>query len=266
MGTGFPEGPQGFNVGRNVAVMAGLPVTVAGHDREPLLLVGPASRRDRGAHGRERGRRRGHRRRPRVDHDDAERLQQEQPLQPLAAWTTSKAIYMPMGLTAEIVAERYKVSREKQDELRARLAAAHRRGAEGGQVQGRDRPDDGRRWRSPTRRPAQKSQKEVTVDRDECNRPDTTLEGLAKLPPRLQAEGGSVTAGNSSQFSDGASAMPHHVGRAREGARHQAARLLPRLRGRRLRARRDGHRPGVRGAEAAQARTASRSTTSTSSS
>ena len=44
MGTGFPEGPQGFNVGRNVAVMAGLPVTVRGSDGEPLLLVGPATR------------------------------------------------------------------------------------------------------------------------------------------------------------------------------------------------------------------------------
>src|SRR3989442_9573560 len=48
------------------------------------------------------------------------------------------------------------------------------------------------------------STKEVTVDRDECNRPDTTLEGLAKLPPAFK-EGGSVTAGNAPQLSDGAS-------------------------------------------------------------
>jgi acetyl-CoA acyltransferase len=48
------------------------------------------------------------------------------------------------------------------------------------------------------------STKEVTVDRDECNRPDTTLEGLAKLPPAFK-EGGTVTAGNASQLSDGAS-------------------------------------------------------------
>jgi acetyl-CoA acetyltransferase family protein len=52
----------------------------------------------------------------------------------------------------------------------------------------------------------EKSKKEVVVDRDECNRPDTTPEGLAKLPPAFK-EGGSVTAGNSSQFSDGASAV-----------------------------------------------------------
>ena len=46
---------------------------------------------------------------------------------------------------------------------------------------------------------------EVTVDRDDCNRPDTTLEGLSSLKPVFDPEGGSVTAGNSSQLSDGAS-------------------------------------------------------------
>ncbi|MDP6243848.1 MAG: thiolase family protein, partial [Myxococcota bacterium] len=51
-------------------------------------------------------------------------------------------------------------------------------------------------------------QEEVTVDRDECNRPKTTLEGLASLPPvfKKPEEGGTVTAGNASQLSDGASA------------------------------------------------------------
>src|SRR5207247_9484858 len=49
------------------------------------------------------------------------------------------------------------------------------------------------------------STKKVTVDRDECNRPDTTLDGLAKLPPAFK-EGGTVTAGNASQLPDGASA------------------------------------------------------------
>ena len=52
----------------------------------------------------------------------------------------------------------------------------------------------------------QTTQKQVTIDHDECNRPDTTLEGLKKLAPAFK-EGGSVTAGNSSQFSDGASAV-----------------------------------------------------------
>jgi len=47
---------------------------------------------------------------------------------------------------------------------------------------------------------------DIVVDRDECNRPDTTLEGLASLKPVFDADNGSVTAGNASQFADGASA------------------------------------------------------------
>ena len=46
---------------------------------------------------------------------------------------------------------------------------------------------------------------EVTVDRDDCNRPETTIEGLSSLKPVFDPENGSVTAGNSSQLSDGAS-------------------------------------------------------------
>ena len=53
MGTGFPEGPQGFNVGaQRRASWPGLPVTRAGRDGEPLLLLGPQRRRGRRAHGR----------------------------------------------------------------------------------------------------------------------------------------------------------------------------------------------------------------------
>jgi acetyl-CoA acetyltransferase len=52
---------------------------------------------------------------------------------------------------------------------------------------------------------AEPTEEDAVVDRDECNRPDTTLEGLAKLPPAFK-ENGTVTAGNASQLSDGASA------------------------------------------------------------
>jgi acetyl-CoA acetyltransferase family protein len=52
----------------------------------------------------------------------------------------------------------------------------------------------------------QTSEKEVTVDRDECNRPETTMESLQKLAPAFK-ETGTVTAGNASQFSDGAAAV-----------------------------------------------------------
>jgi acetyl-CoA acetyltransferase family protein len=113
------------------------------------------------------------------------------------------AIYMPMGQTAEVVAKRYGVTRESQDELalvsQQRTAAAQRDGKLKDEIfpltvtMGvQDRVTGAT------------STKEVTVDRDECNRPDTTLEGLAKLPPAF-TEGGSVTAGNASQLSDGAS-------------------------------------------------------------
>ena len=103
------------------------------------------------------------------------------------------------------------------------------------------------------------------VEKDECNRADTTLEGLLSLPPHFDKTSGqgSVTAGNSSQLSDGASAtLLMSMDRAK------ALGIKPKLIFRGfavagLRARRDGHRPRLRGAEAAQARTGSRSTTST---
>jgi acetyl-CoA C-acetyltransferase len=114
-----------------------------------------------------------------------------------------RAVYMPMGQTAEVVAERYGITRERQDELalssQQRTAAAQRDG----------RFKDEILPLTVTMQVTDKatgatSTREVTVERDECNRPDTTLEGLAKLPPAFK-EGGSVTAGNASQLSDGAS-------------------------------------------------------------
>ena len=114
-----------------------------------------------------------------------------------------KEIYMPMGLTAEVVADRYKVAREKQDELalasQQRTAAAQKSGKFKDEIVPMTVTME-----VTDKATGEKSQKQVTVDRDECNRPDTTIEGLAKLPGAFK-EGGSVTAGNSSQFSDGAS-------------------------------------------------------------
>src|SRR2546428_570763 len=108
LGAGFPEGPQGQNVGRTVAIMSGLPSSVPGS-------------------------------------------------------TVSR--FCASGLNAIAIAARM---------------------IQGGSYD------------------VANSTKEATVDRDECNRPDTTLEGLAKLPPAFK-EGGTVTAGNASQLSDGAS-------------------------------------------------------------
>jgi acetyl-CoA C-acetyltransferase len=120
------------------------------------------------------------------------------------------ALWMSMIETAEIVAERYGVSRERQDryalESQRRTAAAQQAG----------RFDDeivplATRMKKLDKATGQESVADVTVDRDECNRPDTTYEGLAMLKPVLFGgmqvkEGKYITAGNASQFSDGAAA------------------------------------------------------------
>jgi acetyl-CoA acyltransferase len=113
-------------------------------------------------------------------------------------------IYMAMGNTAEVVARRYNVSREAQDEYalqsQQRYAAAQQAGKIGEEIAPMTV-----KWRKVVNKETKETEiVEGTVDRDECNRPTTTLEGLAKLSPAFD-EGGSVTAGNSSQLSDGAS-------------------------------------------------------------
>jgi acetyl-CoA acyltransferase len=114
-------------------------------------------------------------------------------------------VYIGMGETAEIVADRYSISREDQDayalKSQQRTAAWQEKGWD-------------RECISPmsvTRMAKQpdgemKLEEGVSVERDECNRPNSTLEGLAKLKPAFRPDDGSVTAGNASQLSDGASA------------------------------------------------------------
>ncbi len=113
-------------------------------------------------------------------------------------------VYMPMIDTAEVVGERYGISRDRCDQyaLRSqqRTAAAQ---AEG-------RFDDEivavtTKMGVKDKETGEVSMREVTIDRDEGNRPDTTLEGLAKLEP-VRGPGKQITAGNASQLSDGASA------------------------------------------------------------
>ena len=203
MGTGFSEGPQGFNVGRNVAVMAGLPVTVAGSTVSRFcssglnaVMVGAHMVQAEGADAVVVG-----------GLESITMLQNDMNTKNLFnPWLLDhkKDIYMPMGQTAEIVAQRYGVSRESQDEFalasQRRTAAAQQEGKFADEIfpmtvtmQVKDKES------------GEVSEKEVTVDRDECNRPGTTLEGLQGLKGAFDAEG-CVTAGNSSQFSDGASA------------------------------------------------------------
>ncbi|MFN3573230.1 MAG: acetyl-CoA C-acyltransferase [Phenylobacterium sp.] len=115
------------------------------------------------------------------------------------------AIFMPMIDTADVVAERYKISREYQDEYslesQKRMAAAQ---------QANKFKDEIVPMKTKMKQVNKETKEETivdyTVDRDECNRPDTTLEGLAKLQP-VRGEGKFITAGNASQLSDGAAAV-----------------------------------------------------------
>src|SRR5699024_6631064 len=119
-------------------------------------------------------------------------------------------VFMSMLETAEIVAARYGISRESQDAFallsQQRTAEAQAAGRFDEEIVPlatsklcRDR-DSGRTW-----------EEEVTLERDECNRPQTTLEDLARLQPVFRdgqqvKTGNFITAGNASQLSDGASA------------------------------------------------------------
>jgi len=113
--------------------------------------------------------------------------------------------WMPMIDTADVVAKRYNLSREYQDEYslesQRRMAAAQQAGKFKDEI-------------IPVKTKMKKVNKETkeetivdaVVDRDECNRPDTTMEGLSKLEP-VKGPGKFVTAGNASQLSDGAAAV-----------------------------------------------------------
>ncbi|MGA0838924.1 MAG: thiolase family protein [Pseudomonadales bacterium] len=112
-------------------------------------------------------------------------------------------IFMAMGNTAEVVARRYQVTREAQDEYALQSQQRYARAVQAGKIAEEIVPMKTTMLKVDKATGAE-THAEVIVDRDECNRPDTTLEGLAKLPPAFE-EDGSVTAGNASQLSDGAS-------------------------------------------------------------
>ena len=115
------------------------------------------------------------------------------------------AIYMPMIETADIVAERYGVSRDAQDEYslqsQQRMAAAQEHELFADEIVPMDT-----KMKLVNKETKEETIVETVVERDECNRPDTTLEGLAKLQP-VRGEGKYITAGNASQLSDGAAAL-----------------------------------------------------------
>jgi len=112
-------------------------------------------------------------------------------------------IYMPMLNTAEVVAKRYNISRERQDAYafrsQARTAAAQAAGAFDAEI-----VPVTATMTVTDKTTGAVDRREVTLTMDEGNRPGTTMEGLASLKPVI--DGGVITAGNASQLSDGASA------------------------------------------------------------
>ena len=112
-------------------------------------------------------------------------------------------IFMAMGNTAEVVARRYQVTREMQDEYALQSQLRYAAAVDAGYFADEIAPMNAT-MKKVDKETGEESLVDVVVDKDECNRPNTTLEGLSGLPPAFE-EDGSVTAGNASQLSDGAS-------------------------------------------------------------
>jgi len=202
VGTGFPEGCQGMNMARIAAMAAGFPKEVAGATVNRFCSSGSqaimmaAQRIQEGAEvaigaGVE------------TITMMTDGTQNMNRFVNKAAQERFPGLYFPMGMTAEIVAERYQVSREDQDQYglqsQQRYAAAWDKGWVSEEIVPMQVT------RKVQKKGEEPYQEQATVDRDECNRPDTTIEGLRALKPAFKPDG-TVTAGNASQLSDGASA------------------------------------------------------------
>ena len=112
-------------------------------------------------------------------------------------------IFMAMGNTAEVVARRYEVRRDDQDEYALQSQLRYAQAQKAGLIDEEIAPMRVQ-WLQVDRETGVEEVVDGVVDRDECNRPTTTLEGLATLRPAFEDDG-TVTAGNASQLSDGAS-------------------------------------------------------------
>ncbi len=203
LGCGYPEGTQGNNIARTSAVLSKLPIQTGGttvnrYCSSGLQTIAMAATQIQSgftdcviaggvesistSHG----------------HINTYMFENEKIAKEVPG------IYHAMGTTAETVAKRYNISRKNQDEyaLSSQLRCA--------EAQNQGLFDDeiipmNTMMKVINKETGEESEVETVVDKDNCNRPDTTIEGLAGLNPVFDPEGGSVTAGNSSQLSDGAS-------------------------------------------------------------
>jgi acetyl-CoA acyltransferase len=203
LGCGQPHGPQGHNIARVAAIRAGLPVHVAGvtvnrfcnsglqaivQACHMVINEGVDSMIGGGV-------------------ESITMMQRDNSPNP---WVKEHypGLYMVMGETAEVVAKRYNISREAQDEYSLVSQQRTAKGQQDGFFKEELAPLQVKRAVLDKKTGEKVGEEDYYVDKDECNRPDTTLEGLLKLPPVFDTKSGqgTVTAGNSSQLSDGASA------------------------------------------------------------
>ena len=206
VGCGMPEGCQGMNTARIAAMAAGFPKEVAATTVNRFCSSGSQAIM-MAAH--------------QIIHEGAEVAigagvetitmmqdgsQNTKRLSNATARERFPGLYFPMGVTAEIVAERYKVSREAQDEYALQSQQRYAAAVDTGKI--REDIVPLKVTRKVQKKGEEPYEEEFVVEQDECNRPQTTLDGLAKLGPVFKPaeEGGTVTAGNASQLSDGASA------------------------------------------------------------
>ena len=201
LGCGQPHGPAGHNVARIAALRAGLPVTTAGltvnrYCNSGLQAIVQAAHMiaNEGVECAIGG-----------GVESITMMNRDNSPNPWVAEHVP-AVYMAMGETAEVVAKRYRITREMQDEYSLASQQRTARAQDEGFLAGEIAPMNVTRATLDKKTGEKTGEQPARVDRDECNRPDTTLEGLAKLPPVFDKTNGSVTAGNSSQLSDGASA------------------------------------------------------------
>ena len=203
MGCAQPNGAQGNNVARVALLRAGLPVSVAGTTvnrfcssglqaiamaAHQIVMGGAEAAIGGGLESISMMKR---------DGDPNPWIKEHKP-----------ALYMVMGDTAEVVAKRYKIGRREQDEYSLLSQQRTARAQQEGFFQDEIAPMKVTKALLDKKTSEVVGKQAVCADKDECNRPDTTLEGLLALKPHFDPNSGqgTVTAGNSSQLSDGASA------------------------------------------------------------
>ena len=194
LGNAFPQGEQGLNVGRAVALMAGLPLHAGGttvnrwcgsslqavNQAAHAIIAGAEDVQVVGG----------------LEHMQHVPMDTIGEINPKLFTRTSKAALM-MGITAEFLAQSNNISRAEQDAFALR---SHQRAAQA-QARGEFAAEMTPLWGHD------EQGERVWVDRDQCLRADSTLETLGNLPPAFMPGLGTVTAGNSSPLSDGAAAL-----------------------------------------------------------